>query len=167
MNVIVCECWIVNVNEIRERVFVNDFASLLAGNHCARNRNGYSLNLVGAAADDLHRLVRLLISCLELLDELECPHAHDDAAEDNILVVEEGEGSAHRDIELGLVRVAQTVSLAHAQHANLLMLNLERLVFEGSTVYGCAKLRVLRRHDSAHLNVHALDDAVYISANVG
>ena len=41
MNVIVCECWIVYVNEIRERVFVNDFASLLAGNHCARNRNAY------------------------------------------------------------------------------------------------------------------------------
>ena len=167
MNVIVCECWTVNVNEIRERVFVNDFASLLAGNHCARNRNGYSLNLVGAAGDDRNRLVRLLISCLELLDELECPHSHDDAAEDNILVVEEGEGSAHRDIELGLVRVAQTVSLAHAEHANLLVLNLERLVLEGPAVDGRAKLGCLGRHDSAHLNVHALDDAVYISANVG
>ena len=167
MNVIVCECWIVNVNDIRERVFVNDFASLLAGNHCARNRNGYSLNLVGAAADDLHRLVRLLISCLELLDELECPHAHDDAAKDNILVVEEGEGSAHRDIELGLVRVAQTVSLAHAEHANLLVLNLERLVFEGSTVDGRTELGALGWYDSTHLNVHAFHDAVYISANVG
>ena len=39
----------------------------------------------------------------DLLDELESAHALDDAAEDDVLVIEEGKWCAHCDVELTLI----------------------------------------------------------------
>ena len=78
--------------------------------------------------------VRLLIGGLKLLDELERAHALDHATEDHVLVVKEGQRGAHRHVELALVRVAQSVPLAHAEHADLGMLNVEGLVLERTSI---------------------------------
>ena len=62
--------------------------------------------------------------------------------------------------------MAQTVSLAHAKHADLSMLYGEGLVFKFRAVDGGAKLRVLCVGNFAHLDVHTLNDAVDFGANV-
>ena len=126
-----------------------------------------SVDLVWAGGEDLDSFVGLLIGGLELLNELECAHAHDDAAEDHILVVEEGQRGAHRHVELALVGVAQAVSLTHAEHADLAVSDMEGFILEGSPIDGASKLRRLRWDNLAHLDVHALDDAVHLSADVG
>ena len=126
-----------------------------------------SVDLVWAGGEDLDSFVGLLIGGLKLLNKLERAHAHDDAAKNNILVVEEGQRGAHRHVELALVGVAQAVSLAHAEHADLAVSDMEGFIFEGSSIDGASELRCLRWHNLAHLDVHALDDAVHLSANVG
>jgi len=129
--------------------------------------NVYSLGSgIGLRLGDLNGFVGSLVSRLQLLDELEGSHAHNDAAEDHVLVVEEGQGCAHSNVELRLVGVAQTVSLAHTEHANLLVLQMERLVLESAAIDGSAKLRGLIGSDLSHLDVHTLDDAMNISAHV-
>jgi hypothetical protein len=126
-----------------------------------------SLDNVAACLGDLNRVGRLLVAGFELFDELKCAHAHNHATEDNVLVVEEGQRSAHSDVELRLVSVARAVSLAHAEHANFVMLHGEGLVFEFRAVNRAAELRALGGSDFAHLDVHTLDNAMDLSVQVG
>ena len=121
----------------------------------------------GLAALDGDSLCGLFVRRLQLLDQFESAHAHDDAAEDHVLVVEEGEWGAHRHVELALVRVRQTVSLAHAKHADFAVLDMEGLVLKRGAIDGGTELTILRGRNLAHLKVHALDDTRDISAHVG
>jgi len=63
--------------------------------------------------------------------------------------------------------VTETVSFAHAEHADLGVLELERFVLELPTVDGAAQLLVLIVSDLPHLYVHSLDDSVHLGAHVG
>lgn len=121
---------------------------------------------VWACRGDQHGFVRLFVARLNLFDELKSAHTHDDTAEDDVLVVEKGQGSTHSYVKLRLIGVAQAVSLAHAKHADLSMLHGEGLVFKFRAVDGGAKLRVLCVGNFAHLDVHSFNDAVDFGASV-
>lgn len=121
---------------------------------------------VGASGSHLDMIVGFLVRCLKLLDELESAHSLDDAAEDDVLVVEEGQGRAHCHVELRLVRVARAILLAHAEESDLGVTHVERFVLESTSIDGRAELRLLRRYDLAHLQVHALDDTVHLCVDV-
>ena len=139
---------------------------LFCGNETPCLLHSGSLDLVWASLRDLDCLVWFFVGGFELLDELESAHSHDNATKDHILVVKEGQWSTHGDVELRLVGVAQTVSLAHAEHADLLVLDLEGLILELATIDGGAHIGVLGWSNLAHLKVHALDDAVDFRASV-
>ena len=97
---------------------------------------------------------------------LERTHAHNDATKDDVLVVKEGQWGTHANVELRLVSVAQAVSLAHSEHADFLVLDLERFVFESSSVDRGSELGCLAWRDLAHLNEHAFDNAMHFSVHI-
>jgi len=99
-----------------------------------------SLDGVTACLSDLHGVGGPFVAGFELFDELKSAHTYDYATEDDVLVVEEGQRSAHSDVELRLIGVALAVSLAHAEHANLVMLHREGLVFKFGAVNRAAEL---------------------------
>ncbi len=62
--------------------------------------------------------------------------------------------------------MARTVSFAHTEHTNLLMLDLEALVLKGAAIDGASELGGLGWGDPSHLEEHALDDAMKIGLNI-
>lgn len=89
------------------------------------------------------------------------------AAEDYILVVEEGQRGTSCNIELTLIGMLLTVSFAHAEHADIFMLDLERFIFEFPTVQVAALLWILGWFYSSTLDVHSFDDSEDFSALIG
>jgi len=73
-------------------------------------------------------LGRSLIYGLHLLNHLNGSHAVNDSSEDHILAVHEAKRSTGSDVELALIGVGITSSLAHAHETLFSMLHLERLV---------------------------------------
>jgi hypothetical protein len=125
----------------------------------------FSINLVNSALADLDSLGGSFVHGLHVFDHLNAAHSGDDSAKHDVFTVEEGEGSASRDVELGLVSVFQIVSLAHAEESNFSVLHVEGLVRELSVVERCEGVRVLSL-DFTHLDEHALDDAVNLRLSV-
>ena len=62
--------------------------------------------------------------------------------------------------------MAQSTALAHTQHADLSVLHTEGLILELTPIDARAELGVLRRLNLAHLDEHALDDAVDVGVQV-
>jgi hypothetical protein len=62
-----------------------------------------------------------------LLDE---DHTLDHSTEHHIHVVHEREGCPSRDVELCLIRMLQTTTLAHAKQTAHCVLHMERFIFE-------------------------------------
>lgn len=92
-------------------------------------------------------------------------HALDDATEYDILSVKVGKGCPGGNVELRLIRMLKSIAFAHAQEADLGMLDLERFVVEFCARFSALQLVVLGS-DLAHLNEHSLDDAVDFGAGV-
>lgn len=93
----------------------------------------------------------LLVDALELLNRLQKSQSAYHPAEDDVLVVEEGQWGARSYVKLGVVRVFLLVAFAHAQQAGLRMLHVEGLV---------RKLVLLQAFDAAALDVHAGHNSV-------
>lgn len=124
-----------------------------------------SVALIDRGLGDLDGVSGTLVSSLRLFDESDGLHALHDATEDDVLSVKVGEGCARGNVELRLIRMFKSIAFAHAQKANLGMLDLERFVVEFKARFS-ALLLVALGTDLAHLNEHSLDDAVDFGAGV-
>ena len=89
-----------------------------------------------------------------------------DTSEDYILVVKERKGSSGRNIELRLISMFKTVSLAHAEHSNFFMFDLEGFIFEFPSIEVAALFWVLGWFYSSTLDVHSFNDSVNLSVLV-
>jgi len=83
-------------------------------------------------------------------------HSLDNSAENNIFIIEESQGGTHRDVKLTVVCMFCSVVLAHAQKADLRVLDLERLVGERTialSIIETSSLKVQTWHDSVKNSV--------------
>ncbi len=105
----------------------------------------------------------LLVDCLQLLDLAQRFHSENYSAKNHILVVEEGQRCTHSNVELRLIGVLNTAALAHAQQADLCVLNVEGLVGEFSLV----DRGLFVVENATGLDEHSRDNSVDFTTFVG
>ena len=93
-----------------------------------------------ATTRDFNTVGWFLVDQIELLNKLEYTEALNNSAKYHSLPIQKREGCPQSHIELALVRVGHTSSLAHAEQSRLRVFYVEGLIVEFSVVHGVTVL---------------------------
>lgn len=120
---------------------------------------------VRSTMNDSNCIIRLLINALQILNALNRIKSSNHTSKDAVLAVHESQRRPSSDIELTLISVLHSASLAHAEHANLVVLHVEAFILKFFAIG--TRFTLVNAFNAAALDEHTGANTVDFAVLVG